>query len=40
MLQVIAVIKDTVDKIYILKDNRILIYKKNDKILYVKKKQH
>ena len=38
MLQVIAVIKDTVDKIYILKDDRILIYKKNDKILYVMNK--
>ena len=38
MLQVIAVIKDTVDKIYILKDNRILIYKKNAQILYVMNK--
>ena len=38
MLQVIAVIKDTVDKIYILKDNRILIYKKKDQFLYVMNK--
>ena len=38
MLQVIAVIKDTVDKIYILKDNRILVYKKKGQILYVMNK--
>jgi hypothetical protein len=40
MSQVQAVIKEKVDKIYILKDNRILIYKKDQHILYVMNSQN
>jgi hypothetical protein len=40
MSQVQAVIKEKVDKIYILKDNRLLIYKKKPYILYVVNSQN
>ena len=40
MSQVQAVIKEKVDKIYILKDNRLLIYKKELHILYVMNSQN
>ena len=40
MSQVQVVIKEKVDKIYILKDNRILIYKKDQHILYVMNSQN
>ena len=40
MSQVQAVIKEKVDKIYILKDNRLLIYKKELHILYVVNSQN
>ena len=35
MIQIESIVKQKVDEIFILKDNRILIYNKDDNIIFV-----